>query len=106
MNIAALMNQAQAMQSKMQDMQAKLAEMEFTGTAGSGAVTITLTGKGEARAIKLDASVVNAAETELLEDLILTAINDARSKSEAASADAMKGAMGGLNLPPGLKLPF
>jgi DNA-binding YbaB/EbfC family protein len=106
MNIAAMMKQAQAMQSKMQDVQARLAATEFTGTAGGGSVSITLTGKGEARAVKLDPAVVVAAEKELLEDLILTAINDARSKSDAATAAEMKAVMGGLNLPPGLQLPF
>lgn len=106
MNIMQMMKQAQAMQGKMQDVQARLATLEFTGTAGGGSVSVTLTGKGEARAVKLDPSVVNAAEKDMLEDLLIAAINDARAKSEAASQAEMQKVMGGLNLPPGLQLPF
>ncbi len=106
MNIMAMMKQAQTVQAKMQDAQARIAQMEFVGQSGGGAVQITLSGKNEARKVQLDASVVNAAEKDMLEDLILAAINDARSKSEAATASEMKAAMGGLNLPPGLNLPF
>lgn len=106
MNFAQMMKQAQGMQAKMQDAQAKLAAMEFTGTSGGGAVSVTLTGKGTATAIKLDKSVVVADDSEMLEDLLVAAINDARAKSDAASADEMKKAMGGINLPPGLNLPF
>jgi nucleoid-associated protein EbfC len=106
MNVMAMMKQAQVMQAKMQDAQAKLAATEFLGQSGGGAVQITLTGKGEARKVQLDASVVNAADKEMLEDLIVAAINDAKSKGDAAQAAEMKNALGGLNLPPGLNLPF
>ncbi len=106
MNFAQMMKQAQQVQSRLGDVQAKLAETEFTGTAGGGAVTIVLTGKGVAKSVKLDKSVVVADDSEMLEDLILAALNDAGAKKEAATAEAMKGAMGGLNLPAGLNLPF
>lgn len=106
MNFAHMMKQAQSMQGKMKDAQDRLAQMEFVGTAGGGAVSITLTGKGTASAVKLDKSVVVADDVEMLEDLIAAAINDARAKSEIASAEEMKKAMGGINLPPGLNLPF
>ena len=106
MNIMQMMKQAQAMQGKMQDVQAHLATLEFTGTAGGGSVSVTITGKGEARAVKLAPSVVNAAEKDMLEDLLIAAINDARAKSDAASQVEMQKVMGGLNLPPGLQLPF
>lgn len=106
MNVMQMMKQAQAMQGKMQDMQAKLAETEFTGTAGGGSVTITLTGKGQARAIKIDPTAVDPADVSMLEDLIVAAINDARAKSDATTQSEMQKLMGGLNLPPGLQLPF
>jgi DNA-binding YbaB/EbfC family protein len=106
MNFAHMMKQAQQVQSRIGAVQEQLANTDFTGTAGGGAVSITLSGKGTAKAVKLDKSVVVAEDSEMLEDLILAAINDAGAKKEAATAEAMKGAMGGLNLPPGLSLPF
>lgn len=106
MNIAQMMKQAQQVQSRIGSVQETLANTEFTGTAGGGAVSITITGKGTARGVKLDKSVVVADDSEMLEDLIVAALNDACTKKEAATNEAMKGAMGGLNLPPGLNLPF
>ena len=106
MNFAKMMQQAQQVQARIGSVQEKLANTDFTGTAGGGAVTITLSGKGTAKGVKLDKSVVVADDSEMLEDLIAAAINDACTKKEAATNEAMKGAMGGLNLPPGLNLPF
>lgn len=106
MNFAMIMKQAQQAQAKVGAVQEEMANTEFTGTAGGGAVTIVMTGKGVARSLKLDKSVVNPEESDILEDLVIAAINDAQSKSAEATAAAMKEAMGGLNLPPGVNLPF
>lgn len=105
-NLGQMMKQAQEMQSKMADMQAKLDQVEVTGASGGGMVTITLTGKGEMRKIKLDKSLADPEEMEMLEDLILAAYNDARGKVESHVAGEMAKVTGGLKLPPGMKLPF
>ena len=104
-NIGQMMKQAQQMQAKMAEMQARLAELEVTGGAGAGLVEITLNGKGEMRRIKLQKAVVDPDEVEVLEDLILAAFNDAKGKVEAQMADETNKLMGGLKLPPGMKLP-
>ena len=105
-NLGQMMKQAQEMQARMADMQAKLAEVEMTGAAGGGMVQVTLDGKGELRRIKIDKSLVDPAEVEVLEDLVVAAFNDGKSKVEAHVADEMAKLTGGLKLPPGLKLPF
>lgn len=104
MNIAQMMKQAQAMQSKLTELQNQMAAAEVTGSAGNGAVTITMTGKNEARKVAIDASVMD--DKDMLEDLIVAAINDARAKIEAATASETEKLMGGMGLPAGLKLPF
>jgi len=106
MNIQKMMKQAQEMQAKLGNMQAEMEAREFEGQAASGAVKITLTGKGKMTRIALDASVINAAEKDILEDLIILAHNDAKDKADAALADAMGSVTSGLNLPAGMKLPF
>src|SRR4051812_572255 len=105
-NLGNMMKQAQQMQTRMQEMQNKLAEVEVTGQAGAGMVQLTLNGKGEMRRLKLDKSVVDPEDTEVLEDLVVAAFNDAKAKVEQHVADETQKLMGGLNLPPGLKLPF
>jgi nucleoid-associated protein EbfC len=105
-NLGQLMKQAQEMQAKMGEMQERLAEMSVEGSSAAGMVTVTLSGKGEMKGIKIDPSLVNPAEADILEDLIVAAHADAKAKSEAQSADAMKELTGGLNLPPGFDLPF
>ncbi|MBI3507848.1 MAG: YbaB/EbfC family nucleoid-associated protein [Proteobacteria bacterium] len=105
-NLGALMKQAQQMQTKMAEMQEKLAALEVTGRSGGGMVETTMTGKGEVKRVKIDRSLVNADEVEVLEDLLVAALNDARAKADAESAEQMKEMTGGLNLPPGIKLPF
>jgi nucleoid-associated protein EbfC len=105
-NLAGMMKQAQEMQSKMQDMQTKLEGMELTGEAGAGMVKVTLNGKSDLRKIKLDPKIVDPTEIEMLEDLIVAAARDAKSKVEAAAAEEMQKVTGGLQLPPGMKLPF
>lgn len=105
-NIAGLMKQAQQMQQKMADMQAKLDAAEIEGVSGAGLVRLTLTGKGALKGIKIDPKLADPAETEMLEDLILAAHADAKSKLDALTDSEMKNATGGMSLPPGLKLPF
>ncbi len=105
-NIAGLMKQAQQMQQKMADMQAKLDAAEIEGVSGAGLVRVTLTGKGALKGIKVDPKLADPAETEMLEDLILAAHADAKSKLDALTDSEMKNATGGMSLPPGLKLPF
>lgn len=106
MNIQKLMKQAQQMQSKMDEMQAKMAEIEVTGESGGGMVKATFNGKGEARAISIDSSLMDPEETEVLEDLLVAAINNAKSESEKIMQEEMSKVTGGLNLPPGMKFPM
>jgi DNA-binding YbaB/EbfC family protein len=105
-NLAGMMKQAQQMQSKMQEMQTKLEAMEITGEAGAGLVKVTMNGKSDMRKIKIDPKIVDPADTEMLEDLILAATRDARAKVEATMAEEMQKVTGGIQLPPGMKLPF
>ena len=105
-NLGQMMKQAQEMQAKMAEMQEKLGELEVTGAAGGGMVTVTLSGKSDMRRIKIDPALVNADEVEVLEDLIVAAFNDAKVKVEAAVSEKMSELTGGLELPPGMKLPF
>lgn len=106
MNIQKMMKQAQEMQAKLGQMQAQMEATEFEGQAASGAVKITLTGKGAMTKIALDASLLNADEKDMLEDLIMVAHKDAKAKADSAMADAMGEVTSGLNLPAGMKLPF
>lgn len=105
-NLGNLMKQAQEMQAKMQQLQERLAETEMTGVAGAGMVSVTLNGKGEMRKIKIDPSLFNAEDAEVVEDLIVAAFADAKSKVEALMAEEMSKVTGGLKLPPGMSLPF
>ncbi len=105
MNIQGLMKQAQMMQKKMQEEQAKLAEEVVEGSSGGGMVKISLNGKFAMEKISIDKSLVNPDEVEVLEDLITAAYNDAKEKIEAKMNESMNSLTGGLNLN-GLKLPF
>ena len=105
-NLGQLMKQAQAMQTKMAEMQEKLEAMEVAGSAGAGMVTVTLNGKGAMRGIKIDPSLLKPEEAEILEDLIAAAHGDAKVKIEQKVQEETAEAMGGLQLPPGFKLPF
>ena len=105
-NLAGLMKQAQQMQSKMAEMQTRLESLEIVGEAGAGLVTVTLNGKGDLRHVKIDPKVVDPAEVEMLEDLIAAAHASARQKLEATAAAEMQKVTGGMQLPPGMKLPF
>lgn len=106
MDIGEIMKQAGAMQAKMQEMQEKLAGLEVTGEAGAGMVKVTLNGKGYAKAVAIERSLVKEDDAEILEDLIAAAINDAKSKLEEQSQEQMKAMTAGMPLPPGMKLPF
>jgi DNA-binding YbaB/EbfC family protein len=90
----------------MAEMQQSLEELSVEGTSGAGLVTVVLNGKGEMKNIRLDHSLVNPDEAEILEDLIVAAHADAKSKVEAKSAEAMKELTGGIELPPGMNIPF
>jgi len=105
-NIAGLMKQASQMQENMKQMQAKLEAAELEGVAGAGLVRLVLTGKGTLKSITVDPKLADPAETEMLQDLILAAHADAKGKLDAFTESEMKNATGGLQLPPGLKLPF
>src|SRR5215469_7987079 len=105
-NLSGLMKQAQQMQAKMQEVQSKLESMEIEGEAGAGLVRVTLNGKGELRRIKVDPKVIDPSDAEMMEDLIVAAHANARQKLEAAAAAEMQRITGGLQLPPGMKLPF
>ena len=105
-NLGQMMRQAQEMQERLAQMQTRLAETEVTGSAGGGLVEITLSGKHEARRVKIAPSLLTASEAHVLEDLVAAAINDARGKVEVHMAEQMSELTGGLPLPPGFKLPF
>ncbi|NBX74259.1 MAG: YbaB/EbfC family nucleoid-associated protein [Alphaproteobacteria bacterium] len=106
MNLGAMMKQAQEMQAKLQEMQARLAQIELEGQAGGGMVSVLMTVKGEARKVRIDPQIVNIGDVAMLEDLVVAAINDSRSKAEQVVAKETEAMMGGLNLPPGFKLPI
>ena len=99
-----LMKQAGEIQGRMQKLQEDLAALEVEGQSGAGLVKVTLNGKMEARAIKIDPSLIKPDEAEMLEDLILAALQDAKGKAETAVQAKMQEITGGLQLPPGLKL--
>ena len=103
-DIMGLMKQAQAMQQKLQDAQDEHENLEVEGASGAGVVTVRVSGKGQLKAITIDPSLMNPDEKEILEDLIVAAMNDARGKAERAAQERMAEVTKGLPLPPGLKL--
>jgi DNA-binding YbaB/EbfC family protein len=105
-NIGNLMKQAQQLQEKMQRAQAEIAALEVTGEAGGGMAKVVMNGRHEVKRVSLDPSIVSADDKDMLEDLIAAAANDAVQKVERATQERMSGVMGGMNLPPGMKLPF
>ena len=105
-NLGQLMKQAQAMQEKMAEMQSQLEAVEMIGVAGGGTVQLTLNGKGDLKKVKIDRSLIDPEEVEVLEDLIIAAFNDARRKVSAHAEREMHKLTGGLELPGGIKLPF
>ena len=104
-NMNLMIKQAQQMQKKMQEMQQKSESLEIEGSSGGGVVKATVNGKGQLVAIKIDQSIVSKDDTEMLEDLIVAAFNDAKNKVDAEVNQEMASITGGMNIP-GLKLPF
>ena len=105
-NLGQMLKQAQEFQTKMAEMQAQLENVEIVGSAAGGMVQVTLNGKGEMRSIKLDPSLCKPEEAEVMEDLLVAAHNDAKRRVEERTAEEMQKLTGGLQLPPGMKLPF
>ncbi|MBR0989187.1 YbaB/EbfC family nucleoid-associated protein [Bradyrhizobium japonicum] len=97
-----MMKQAAQLQSKMQEMQESLANVEVEGISGGGLVAVRMTAKMDVKGIEIDPSLMKAEEREVLEDLLVTALGDARRKAEAAMQEKMQSLTGGLGLPPGL----
>jgi len=105
-DLAGLMKQAQAMQQKMSEAQAKLDDVQVTGEAGAGLVKIEMTAKGEPRKVSIDRSAIDPDEPEILEDLVLAAMSDGKRKADEAQRKVFADAAGGMGLPPGIDLPF
>jgi len=101
-----MMKQAQAMQAKMAEAQAELESLLVDGESGGGLVKLTLSAKGALQSVAIDPSLLKPEEREILEDLIVSAHAQARAKADEAMTEKMKAVTGGLQLPPGLKLPF
>ncbi len=104
-NIGNMMKQAQQLQANMQKAQAEIAAMEVIGEAGGGMAKVTMNGKHEVSRVAIDQTLLSD-DKDMLEDLIAAAVNDAVRKVERATQEKMSGLMGGMNLPPGMKLPF
>jgi len=103
-DLMGLMKQAQAMQQKLADAQSEMENLEVDGAAGGGAVTVRMTAKGVMRTVHIDAALLNPDEKEIIEDLVVAAVNDARAKGEKLVQDRMQDLTKGLPLPPGMKL--
>jgi DNA-binding YbaB/EbfC family protein len=99
MRLDAIMKQAQKMQARMEEIQKKLAEMRFEGSAGGGMVRAVVDGQQNLLEVKIDPEVVNPDEVDMLEDLILAAVNESRRKSQDAAAAEMKAITGGIAIP-------
>ena len=105
-NLAGLMKQASQMQAKMAEMQEKMEALEIEGASGAGMVAVTLSGKGALKRLRIDPKLADPVEMEMLQDLIVAAHAEAKRKLEEVMAAEMQEATGGMQLPPGLKLPF
>ncbi|MEO8421087.1 MAG: YbaB/EbfC family nucleoid-associated protein [Hyphomicrobium sp.] len=103
-NMMGMMKQVGEMQARVQQMQEELAALEIDGQSGGGLVMVTLTGKGDMKKVRIDPSLVKPGEAEIIEDLIVAAMADAKSKLDAKLQAKMQEVTGGLPLPPGLKL--
>ena len=105
-DVMGLMKQAQAMQARLGEIQAELEQMVVEGQSGAGLVRVSMSAKGQMKGITIDPSLMKEEEREILEDLIVTACDDARRKADRTAEDKMKAVTAGLPLPPGMKLPF
>lgn len=103
-DIMGMMKQVGQMQARLKDMQEEMARTEITGQSGGGLVQITMDGKSDLKSVRIDPSLMKPDDTEILEDLIVAAIADARAKVEQAMQAKMADITGGLPLPPGMKL--
>ena len=106
MDFLGMMKKAEELQKNMQAMQEELGQATVDGSSGGGLVTVTLTGKGEMKGLRIDPSLFKEDDVEVLEDLIVTAHNEAKARSEQMMQQKMAEATAGLPLPPGMKLPF
>ena len=105
-NISQIMKQAKEMQERMNDLQKKIEQETVEGSAGGGLVKVTINGKHNANKVSIDQSLLIKEESDVLEDLIVAAINDATQKISEKMSNELGNLSGGLNLPPGMKLPF
>lgn len=105
-NIQQIMQQAQQMQSRMEELQGELANVEVTGESGGGMVKATLTCRGQMTNLELDPSVISADDKEMMEDLIKAAVNDARTKADQKMSEETQKMMQELGLPANTQLPF
>ena len=103
-DLMGIMKQAQAMQQKVQAVQEELDRLEVEGSSGGGMVKVVLTAKGQAKSLRIDPSLLDPDEAEIVEDLVVAALNDARQKADRAAQEKMEEVTKGLPLPPGLKL--
>lgn len=103
-DLMGMMKQVKDMQDRMQRLQDELGALEITGSSGGGLVSVTLTGKGDMKGIKIDPSLLKPDDAEIIEDLIVAATADAKTKVEARLQEKMSEVTGGLPLPPGMKL--
>ncbi len=101
-DLMGMMKQAKELQERMQQMQAELENTEVDGSSGAGLVQVRLTAKGECKSVRIDPSLAKPEEVEILEDLLVAALADARAKSERVMQEKMQSVTGGLSLPPGL----
>ena len=105
-DIMGMMGKVKEMQAKMEQMQADIAALEVEGKSGGGLVTVTMSGKGDLKGLKIDPSLFKEDDVEILEDLIIAAHKDAKDKAEEVMAEKTKEMTAGLPIPPGMKLPF
>jgi hypothetical protein len=105
-NIGEMMKQAKNMQAKIAEAEEKLATLEVEGGAGSGLVKITATGKGTVKTLKIDPTLLDPQEVEVLEDLLVAALHDVQAKVDDLTAEEMGKVTGGIKMPKGMKLPF
>lgn len=105
-DLMGMMGKLQEMQSKMGEVQEEIAKIEVSGTAGGGMVTVTLSGKGNLRGVRIDPALLKPDDADMLEDLLMAAHADAKSKAETAMQEKMQEVTAGLPIPPGMKLPF
>jgi len=105
-DLLGLMGKAKEMQAKFQAMQEEMATIEASGQAGGGLVTVTLSGKGDMKSLRIDPSLAKPEEAEILEDLVVAAHNDAKARVEALMQEKTRELTAGLPIPPGMKLPF